>query len=105
MAYIKQLFSKIQKSFKSVEPSFDGKALQNELEELEAKESDIKVKFALAKLAGNFKFSDQTGHKKLYDIETQIAEKVMLLKNSSDPLPIISEVETLLNIRNKKLRR
>ena len=80
------------------------KSLQADVELLADKEADAKIKAALAQLAEKIRFSDPMSHEQLADLEDKISTKVAELKTVSNKLEIISELNSLLDARNKKCK-
>ena len=68
------------------------------------KESDENTKSKLLKLAEKIRFSDPMSNEKLVDLETIIFDKVKELKTAPDKQNIITEINMLLDERNKKCK-
>ena len=80
------------------------KALQTDIEILAEQEKDGDIKIALAKLVDTIRFSDPMSNEMLTDIETQISEKVAEFKIAEDKSAIITELNSLLTERNRKVK-
>ena len=78
--------------------------LQTDIELLADNESDAAVKTALAQLAERVRYSDPMSSEQLADLENKISEKVAELKTTSTKLELITELNSLLDERNKKCR-
>lgn len=80
------------------------KSLQADVEALVEQETDKDAKSALTKLVDIIRFSDPMSNEMLADIESQINEKVEELKTAENKSAIITELNLLLNERNKKAK-
>lgn len=78
--------------------------LQTDVELLANNESNADVKTALTQLAEKIRFSDPMSNEQLADLENKISTKVAELKTASSKLEIITELNSLLDERNKKCR-
>lgn len=78
--------------------------MQADVELLADNESDVDVKTALTHLAEKIRFSDPMSSEQLADLESEISTKIAELKNASSKLEIITEINSLLDERNKKCR-
>lgn len=78
--------------------------LQTNVEIITAAEKEDATKKELEKLLEKIRFSDPISDKQLTELETQIAGKVDELKMSDNKLKIISELNLLLDERNRKCR-
>ena len=95
---IERVEAKVQKKV------FYIRELQADIELLADNESDAAVKTALSQLAEKIHFSDPMGNEQLADLENKISTKVAELKTASNKLEIITELNLLLDERNKKSR-
>lgn len=82
------------------------KKLLVEIELLILKEDNESVKNNLIKLEGKVRFSDPIGNDELEGLESEIMNKVSILKNgeAENKLELINDIELLLNERNLKCR-
>lgn len=78
------------------------KELQVDVELLADGETDDAVKKALTQLAEKIRFSDPMSNEQLAALENRISDKVIELKTTADRMPIIKELNSLLDERNKK---
>lgn len=78
--------------------------LQADIELLADNESDAAVKTALSQLAEKIRFSDPMSNEQLADLENKISIKAAELKTASSKLEIITELNSLLDERNKKCK-
>lgn len=78
--------------------------LQADIELLADNESDAAVKTALTHLAEKIRFSDPMSNEQLADLENKISTKVAELKNAASKMEIITELNSLLDKRNKKCK-
>ena len=78
--------------------------LQADIELLADNESDAAVKAALTQLAEKIRFSDPMSNEQLADLENKISTIVAELKTASSKLEIITELNSLLDERNKKCK-
>lgn len=78
--------------------------LQADIELLADNESDSAEKTALSQLAEKIRFSDPMSNEQLADLENRISTKVAKLKTASNKLEIITELNSLLDERNKKCK-
>ena len=78
--------------------------LQVDVELLADTESDENKKAALLQLAERIRFSDPMSSEQLADLEGRIAQKVTELKTTADKANLISELDLLLNERNRKCK-
>lgn len=77
---------------------------QADIELLADNESDAAVKTALTQLAEKIRFSDPMSNEQLADLENKISTKVAELKTVSNKVEIITELNSLLDERNKKCK-
>lgn len=78
--------------------------MQADIELLADNESDAAVKTALTHLAEKIRFSDPMSNEQLADLENKISIKAAELKTASSKLEIITELNSLLDDRNKKCK-
>lgn len=78
--------------------------MQANIELLADNESDAAVKTALTHLAEKIRFSDPMSNEQLADLENKISIKAAELKTASSKLEIITELNSLLDERNKKCK-
>lgn len=78
--------------------------MQADIELLADYESDAAVKTALTHLAEKIRFSDPMSNEQLADLENKISIKAAELKTASSKLEIITELNSLLDERNKKCK-
>ena len=78
--------------------------LQADIELLADNESDAAVKTALTQLAEKIRFSDPMSNEQLADLEKHISTKFAELKTVSSKLEVITELNSLLDERNKKCK-
>ena len=95
---IERVEAKVQKKV------FYIRELQADIELLVDKESDATVKTALSQLAEKIRFSDPMSNEQLADLENKISSKVAELKTTSSKLEIITDLNSLLDERNKKCK-
>ena len=95
---IERVEAKVQKKV------FYIRELQADIELLADNESDAAVKTALSQLAEKIRFSDPMSNEQLADLENKISTKVAELKTASSKLVIITELNSLLDERNKKCK-
>lgn len=80
------------------------KDLQTNVELLANLEQDKDIKEKLAQLAEKIRFSDPMSNEQLVTIEEQISSKVNDLKASNNKQELITEINNLLDTRNKKCK-
>jgi len=80
------------------------KDLQIEVEMLADGETDTSIKQLLNELAKKIRYSDPMSDSSLADLEDELTAKVTSIEHSSDKSTAISEAETLLLKRNKKVK-
>lgn len=80
------------------------RGLQADVELLAANETNIDIKTALTQLAEKIRFSDPMTNGQLADLEKQISTKVAELKTALSKLETITELNSLLDERNKKCK-
>lgn len=80
------------------------KSLQVDIEMLASTETDSDTKAALTKLAEKVCFSDPMSNTALFDLEGKIADKVRELKAAAEKPAIITELNSLIDERNKKIK-
>lgn len=95
---IERVEAKVQKKV------FYIRELQADIELLADNESEATVKTALTQLAEKIRFSDPMSNEQLADLENKISIKVAELKTASNKLEIITELNSLLDERNKKCK-
>lgn len=95
---VERVEAKVQKK------AFYIRELQADIELLADNESDAAVKAALTQLAEKIRFSDPMSNEQLADLENKISTKVAELKTVSNKLEIITELNSLLDERNKKCK-
>ena len=95
---IERVEAKVQKNV------FYIRELQADIELLADNESDAAVKTALTQLAEKIRYSDPMSNEQLADLENKISTKVAELKTASSKLEIITELNSLLDERNKKCK-
>ena len=95
---IERVEAKVQKKV------FYIRELQADIELLADNESDATVKTALTQLAEKIRFSDPMSNEQLADLENKISTKVAELKTASSKLVIITELNSLLDERDKKCK-
>ena len=95
---IERVEAKVQKKV------FYIRELQADIELLADNETNADVKKALTQLAEKIRFSDPMSNEQLADLENKISTKVAELKTASSKLEIITELNSLLDERNKKCK-
>ena len=95
---IERVEAKVQKKV------FYIRELQADIELLADNETNADVKTALTQLAEKIRFSDPMSNEKLADLEDKISTKIEELKTTSSQLEIITELNSLLDDRNKKCK-
>lgn len=95
---IERVEAKVQKKV------FYIRELQADIELLADNETNADVKKALTQLAEKIRFSDPMNNEQLADLEDKISTKVEELKTTSSQLEIITELNSLLDERNKKCK-
>lgn len=95
---IERVEAKIQKKV------FYIRELQADVELLADNENDVAVKSALLQLAEKIRFSDPMSSEQLADLESKISTKFAELKTTLSKLEIITELNSLLDERNKKCK-
>lgn len=80
------------------------KDLQVDVELLAEQVADSDVKVALLKLAEKIRFSDPMSNDTLAELEAKISSKTAELKIADNKSAIITELDSLLMERNKKVR-
>ena len=95
---IERVEAKVQKKV------FYIRELQADIELLADNETNADVKKALTQLAEKIRFSDPMSNEKLADLEDKISTKIEELKTTSSQLEIITELNSLLDDRNKKCK-
>ena len=78
--------------------------LQADVELLADAETDADAKAVLTQLAEKIRFSDPMSHEQLVDLENKISAKVLELKTAPNKVEIITELNSLLDERNKKCK-
>lgn len=78
--------------------------LQTVVELLTDVETDADTKAALDQLAEKIRFSDSMSSEKLANLENKISAKVLELKTAPNKVEIITELNSLLDERNKKCK-
>ena len=77
---------------------------QADIELLADNETKADVKTALTQLAEKIRFSDPMSSEQLADLENKISAKVLELKTAPNKVEIITELNSLLDERNKKCK-
>lgn len=95
---IERVEAKVQKKV------FYIRELQADVELLTDNESDVAVKTALTQLTEKIRFSDPMSNEQLADWENKISTKIAELKTATDKVEIITELNSLLDERNKKCK-
>ena len=95
---IERVEAKVQKKV------FYIRELQADIELLADNETNADVKTALTQLAEKIRFSDPMNNEQLADLEDKISTKIEELKTTSSQLEIITELNSLLDERNKKYK-
>ena len=95
---IERVEAKVQKKV------FYIRELQADIELLADSETNADVKTALTQLAEKIRFSDPMSSEQLAALENKISSKVAELKATSNKLEIITELNSLLDERNKKCK-
>ena len=95
---IERVEAKVQKKV------FYIRELQADIELLADNESDAAVKTALTQLAEKIRYSDAMSNEQLADLENKISTKAAEIKTASSKLEIITELNSLLDERNKKCK-
>ena len=83
---------------------FYDRELQADIELLADSETNANVKTALTQLAEKIRFSDPMSNEQIADLENKISIKAAELKTTTSKLEIITELNSLLDERNKKSR-
>ena len=78
--------------------------LQADVELLADAEANSDIKTALTQLAEKIRFSDPISNGQLADLENKISTKVADLKTTPSKMEIITEINTLMDERNKKCK-
>ena len=95
---IERVEAKVQKKV------FYIRKLQADIELLADNETNADVKTALTQLAEKIRFSDPMSSEQLADLENKISAKVLELKTAPNKVEIITELNSLLDERNKKCK-
>lgn len=95
---IERVEAKVQKKV------FYIRELQTVVELLTDVETDADTKAALDQLAEKIRFSDSMSSEKLANLENKISAKVLELKTAPNKVEIITELNSLLDERNKKCK-
>ena len=95
---IKRVETKVQKKV------FYIRELQADIELVSASEKDDEIKTALIQLAEKIRFSDPMSNEQLTDLENMISVKVAELKTATNKAELITELNSLLDERNKKCK-
>ena len=95
---IERVEAKVQKKV------FYIRELQADIELLADNETNADVKTALTQLAEKIRFSDPMSNEQLVDLENKISIKAAELKNAASKMEIITELNSLLDERNKKYK-
>ena len=95
---IERVEAKVQKKV------FYIRELQADIELLADSETNADVKTALTQLAEKIRFSDPMSNEQLADLESKISIKAAELKTTTSKLEIITELNSLLDERNKKCK-
>ena len=91
-------------SAKVQEKTFYIKQLQADVELLASTETDTVIKSALMQLAEKIRYSDPMSDEQIADIENRITAKIAELKSSTEKVKIITELNSLLDERNRKCK-
>lgn len=78
--------------------------LQTDVELLADNETNTDVKTALTQFAEKIRFSDPMSNEQLADFENKISVKITELKTATNKMVIITELNSLLDERNKKCK-
>lgn len=95
---IERVETKVQKK------GFYIRELQADVELLADNETVSDVKTALMQLAEKIRFSDPMSSEQLADLENKISTKIAELNTTSSKMKIITELNSLLDERNKKCK-
>ena len=95
---IERVEAKVQKKV------FYIRELQVDVELIAAAETDTDTKAALTQLAEKIRFSDPMSTEQLADLESKISTKAAGLKTAANKMKIITELNFLLDERNKKCK-
>ena len=95
---IERVEAKVQKKV------FYIRELQADIELLADNETNADVKTALTQLTEKIRFSDPMSSEQLADLENKISAKVLELKTAPNKVEIITELNSLLDERNKKCK-
>ena len=95
---IERVEAKVQKKV------FYIRELQADVELIAAAETDTDTKASLTQLAEKIRFSDPMSNDQLADLESKISTKAAELKTAANKMKIITELNSLLDERNKKCR-
>lgn len=95
---IERVEAKVQKKV------FYIRELQADIELLADNETNADVKKALTQLAEKIRFSDPMSSEQLANLENKISAKVLELKTAPNKVEIITELNSLLDERNKKCK-
>lgn len=95
---IERVEAKVQKKV------FYIRELQTVVELLTDVETDADTKAALDQLAEKIRFSDSMSSEQLANLENKISAKVLELKTAPNKVEIITELNSLLDERNKKCK-
>lgn len=94
---IEQVEDKVQ------EKTFSIRSLQADVELLANAEPDAEAKAELLRLAEKIRFSDPMSHEQTSELEAQISAKFEELKTASNKLETITELNSFLDERNRKI--
>lgn len=83
---------------------FYDRELQADIELLADSETNANVKTALTQLAEKIRFSDPMSNEQIADLEKKISIKAAEIKTAANKLEIITELNSLLDERNKKCK-
>lgn len=89
---------------KVLEKTFFIKELQANVELIAEAETDNETKTMLKQLAEKIRYSDPVSNEKLADLESRISAKAEGLKTADNIIESISELNMLLDERNKKCK-
>lgn len=78
--------------------------LQADVEMLEEQEQNPEIKTSLTRLAEKIRYSDPMSDEQLSDLDSKISTKVAELKTVSSKFEIITELNSLLDERNKNCK-
>ncbi len=89
---------------KAAQKVFYIRELQGEVEMAAEQETNAEIKSMLMKLAEKIRFSDPMSSEKLVDLEKTISNKAAELKIAENKMTIITELDSLITERNKRVK-